>query len=63
MYGQYLSQIPHGVMYADLGPHAPYAAVSPPAIDGNVQYTLLIHDQKTAEQKILDPAGMTSLTL
>ena len=50
------------MVYADLGPHTPSAAVPPPTIDDNVQYSLLVHDQKTAEQKILDPAGMANLT-
>ena len=55
-----LSQIPPGVMYADLRPHMPSAGVSPPTIDDNVQYTLLIHDEKMAEQRTLHPAGMRS---
>ena len=54
-----LSQIPDGVMYADLGHNTPSAAVSPPDIDDNVQYSLLAHDQRMAKQ-ILDSAGMTS---
>ena len=45
-------------MYADLAPHTSSAAVSPPNIDGNVQYTLLVHDQKIAMQRPLEPEGM-----
>ena len=45
-------------MYADLAPHTASAAVSPPTIDGSVQYALLVHDQETANQRPLEPAGM-----
>ena len=60
MYRLSTSQVPHGVMYADLGHHTLSAAVSPPTIDGNVQYSLLVHDQEIAKQRTLGPAGMTS---
>ena len=44
-------------MYADLAPNTASAAVLPPTIVDNVQYTLLVHDEKMAEQRTLDSAG------
>ena len=44
-------------MYADLAPPTASAAVSPPTIVDNVQYTLLVQNQKMAKQRTLDPAG------
>ena len=49
-----LSQVSSGLVYADVGDYVLLAAVTPPAIDGNVQYTALIHDQNTGK----DPTGM-----
>ena len=47
-------------MYADLKPSTPSAAVMPPPIDDNVQYTLVVHAQNTAKDLPLYPAGITS---
>ena len=53
-----LSQVSSGLVYAEVGPHVPLAAVTPPASDSNVQYTAVVHDRNIAKGS----EGMTSLS-
>ena len=48
--------------YAEVGSHVLSAAVSPPIIDNNVQYTLLVHDQKMAMQRTLEVMNTMDLS-
>ena len=43
------SQVSSGLVYAEVGPHVPLAAVTPPASDSHVQYTAVVHDQNIAK--------------
>ena len=43
------SQVSSGLVYAEVGPHVPHAAVTPPASDNRVQYTAVVHDQNIAK--------------
>ena len=52
-----LPQVSTGLMYAEIGPHIPPAAVTPPTTDSSVWYTSLLHDESKSKQNALIPAG------